>query len=144
MTQRGVLMGMFRLFVVLAALAVMMITPAAAQFYGPALASPAGGYAPGFSESVTWSQGVGSAANTDTFANNVVSPFGGSFFGGFPCGFGGFGPIGGIAQTGVGTNFGAQNSAMGTYTRTTSFGLGQPNGLAFGIPVAGPAGLMYC
>jgi hypothetical protein len=134
---------MIKLFVALAALAVMMITPAAAQFYGPALASPAGGYAPGFSESVTWSQGAGAATNADSFVNNVISPFGGSFFDGFPCGFGGFGPIGGIAQTGVGGNFGAQNSAMGTYTRTTSFGLGQPNGLAFGIPVPGPAGL-YC
>jgi hypothetical protein len=136
---------MFKLFVVLAALAVMMITPAAAQFFGPAVASPAGGYAPGYVDSVTWSQGVGAATNADSFLNNVVSPFGGSFFGGacgFPVGFGG--GIGGLAQTGLGSNFGAQNSAMGTYTRTTSFGLGQPVGLAFGIPVPGPAGLMYC
>ncbi len=136
---------MIKLFVVLAALAVMMITPAAAQFFGPALASPAGGYAPGFSESTTWSQGVGASTNTDAFVNDVVSPFGGPFFGGaFPCGFGGFGPVGGIAQTGVGSNFGAQNSAMGTFTHTESFGLGQPVGLAFGVPVPGPAGLMYC
>jgi hypothetical protein len=137
-------MRMIRLFVVLAALAVMMITPAAAQFYGPALASPAGGYAPGFVDSVSWSQGAGAATSTDAFANNVISPFGGSFFGGFPCGFGGFGPIGGLAQSGVGSNFGAQNSAMTSFTETTSFGLGQPNGLVFGIPVAGPSGLLYC
>jgi hypothetical protein len=135
---------MIKLFVVLAALAVMLISPAAAQFFGPALASPAGGYAPGFSESTTWSQGVGAATNSDSFFNGVATPFGGSFFGGFPCGFGGFGPDGGIAQTGVGSNFGAQNSAMGSYTRTTSFGLGQPVGLAFGMPVPGPAGLNYC
>jgi hypothetical protein len=135
---------MIKLFVVLAALAVMLISPAAAQFFGPALASPAGGYAPGFVDSVTWSQGVGAATNADSFLNGVASPFGGPFFGGFPCGFGGFGPVGGIAQTGVGGNFGAQNSAMGSYTRTTSFGLGQPVGLAFGVPVPGPAGLMYC
>jgi hypothetical protein len=148
-TQRGVFMRMIKLFVTLAALAVMMITPAAAQFYGPALASPAGGYAPGFVDSVSWTSGVGAATNTDSFFNGIASPLGGSFFDGgfgFPCGIGcGFGgPIGGIAQTGVGSNFGAQNSAMDSYTRTTSFGLGQPNGLAFGIPVPGPAGLMYC
>jgi hypothetical protein len=133
---------MIKLFVALAALAVMMITPAAAQFFGPALASPAGGYAPGFVDSVTWSQGAGASTNTDSFVNNVVSPFGGPFFSGFPCGFGA--GIGGLAQTGLGSNFGAQNSAMGTYTRTTSFGLGQPVGLAFGVPVPGPAGLLYC
>ena len=56
-------MRMIKLFVVLAAVAVMMITPAAAQFFGPALATPAGGYAPGFSESTTWSQGAGAATN---------------------------------------------------------------------------------
>jgi hypothetical protein len=132
---------MIKLFVALAALAVMMITPAAAQFFGPALASPAGGYAPGFVDSVSWSQGAGAATNTDSFFSGVAGPFGSPFLGGFPCGFG---PVGGIAQTGLGGNFGAQNSAMGTYTRTTSFGLGQPVGLAFGIPVPGPAGLMYC
>lgn len=138
-------MRMIKLFVVLAALAVMMITPAAAQFYGPALASPCGGYAPGFVDSISWSQGTGATTNSDSFFSGVASPFGGPFFGGCgPCGFGGFGPIGGLAQTGLGGNFGAQNSAMGSYTRTTSFGLGQPVGLAFGIPVPGPAGLYYC
>jgi len=133
-------MRMIKLFVALAALAVMMITPAAAQFFGPALASPAGGYAPGFVDSVTWSQGAGASTNTNAFASNALSPFSGPFFGGacgFPCGFGdGLG--------GFGSNFGAQNSAMGTFTRTTSFGLGQPVGLAFGVPVPGPAGLLYC
>jgi hypothetical protein len=137
---------MIKLFVVLAALAVMMVTPAAAQFFGPALASPAGGYAPGYVDSVSWSQGAGASTNTDSFFSGLGGPFGGPFLGGacgFPCGFGGgFG--GGLAQTGLGSNFGAQNSAMGTYTRTTSFGLGQPIGLAFGVPVPGPAGLMYC
>lgn len=123
----------------------MMITPAAAQFFGPALASPAVGYAPGFSESTTWSQGVGAATSTDAFFNGIASPFGAPFFGGCgPCGFGGFGPVGGIAQAGVGANFGAQNEAMGTFTHTESFGLGQPVGLAFGVPIPGPAGLMYC
>jgi hypothetical protein len=135
-------MRMIKLLVVLAALAVMMITPAAAQFFGPAMASPAGGYAPGYVDSVTWSQGVGATTNADSFASGVLSPFGGPFFGSFPCGFGA--GIGGLSQTGLGSNFGAQNSAQGTYTRTTSFGLGQPVGLAFGTPVPGPAGLMYC
>ncbi len=141
---------LFKLFVTLAACAVMMIMPAAAQFFGPALSTPTGGYAPGFSETVTWSGGTGAATNTDSFASNVLSPFGGPFFdGGFaPCGFGGFGgfggPIGGIAQDGIGANFGAQNSAMGTFSRTTSFGLGQPPELVFGVPVPGPAGLLYC
>ena len=69
---------MIKLFVVLAALAVMMITPAAAQFFGPALASPAGGYAPGFSESTTWSQGVGAATNADSFFSGTFGPFGSS------------------------------------------------------------------
>lgn len=140
-------MRMIKLFVVLAAVAVMMITPAAAQFFGPALASPAGGYAPGFSESTTWSQGTGAATNTDSFVSSTFQPFDGIPFAGCsPCGFGGFGfgPIGGFANNGVGTNFGAQNSAMGTFTHTESFGLGQPVGLAFGIPVPGPAGLYYC
>jgi hypothetical protein len=135
-------MRMIKLFVVLAALAVMMITPAAAQFFGPSLATPGGGYAPGYVDSVTWSSGVGAATTSDSFFNGIASPFGGPFFGGFPCGFAG--PFGGIAQAGVGGNFGAENSAMGTYTRTTSFGLGQPVGLAFGVPVPGPAGLLYC
>ena len=138
---------LFKLFVTLAACAVMLIMPASAQFFGPALSSPTGGYAPGFSETVTWSEGVGAATNSDSFVSNVVSPFGGPFFGaGFgPCGFGGFGgPIGGLAQNGIGSNIGVQNSAMGTFSRTTSFGLGQPIGLVFGIPVPGPAGLLYC
>jgi hypothetical protein len=131
-------MRMIRLFVALAVLTVVLVMPAGAQFFGPALASPTGGYAPGFSESVSWTSGVGAAASTDAFFNGIASPFGGF---GFPCGFG---PFGGVAQTGVGSNFGAENSAMGTYTRTTSFGLGQPYGLAFGVPVPGPAGLFYC
>jgi hypothetical protein len=138
---------LFKLFVTLAACAVMLIMPASAQFFGPALATPTGGYAPGFSESVTWSGGTGAATNSDSFLSNVVSPFGGPFFGaGFgPCGIGGLaGPIGGLVQSGIGGNFGAQNSAMGTFSRTTSFGLGQPIGLAFGIPVPGPGGLLYC
>ncbi len=138
-------MRMIKLFVALAALAVIMITPAAAQFFGPALASPAGGYAPGFSESTTWSQGTGAATNADSFFSGTVGPFGTPFLDGCsPCGIGGFGPIGGFAQNGVGGNIGVQNSAMGTFTHTESFGLGQPVGLAFGIPVPGPAGLMYC
>lgn len=138
-------MRMIKLFVMLAVLAVISIAPAAAQFFGPALASPAGGYAPGFVDSVSWSQGVGAATNTDSFFSDVVGPFSGPFFGGCgPFGFGGFGPIGGLAQTGLGSNFGTQNSAMGTYTRTTSFGLGQPVVLAFGVPVPGPGGLMFC
>ena len=133
-------MRMIKAFIVLAAVAVMMITPAAAQFFGPALASPAGGYAPGFSESTTWSQGAGAATNADAFFSGAFSPFGAPFGGCFPCGFG----LGGFAQNGVGTNFGAQNSVMGEFTHTESFGLGQPVGLAFGIPVPGPAGLYYC
>lgn len=141
---------LFKLFVMLAACAVMLTVPASAQFFGPALATPTGGYAPGFSESVTWSGGTGAAASSDSFLSNVVSPFGGPFFGSGPglcgpCGFGGFGgPIGGLAQSGIGGNIGTQNSAMGTYSRTTSFGLGQPNGLVFGIPVPGPGGLTFC
>jgi hypothetical protein len=138
---------LFKLFVTLAACAVMLIMPAAAQFFGPDLATPTGGYGPGFSESVTWSGGAGTSANTDSFVNNVVSPFGGPFFGaGFgPCGFGGFGgPIGGLAQNALGNNIGEQSSTMGTFSRTTSFGLGQPVELVFGIPVPGPAGLLYC
>ncbi len=129
-------MRMIRLFVALAVLAVVLVMPAGAQFFGPAIASPTGGYAPGFSESVSWTSGVGAAASTDAVFNSIVSPFGGPFFG--------FGPFGGAAETGIGSNFGAENSAMGTFTRTTSFGLGQPDGLAFGIPVPGPGGLIYC
>ena len=127
---------MIKAVVMLAALAVMMIIPASAQFYGPAMASPTGGYAPGYVDSVTWSNGVGASTNTDSFLSGVSSPF----WGLGTCGW----PFGGLAPASFGGNLAAQNSAMGTYTRTTSFGLGQPVGLVFGIPVAAPSGLMFC
>ena len=133
-------MRMIKLFVMLTVLAVMAVLPAAAQVVPFA-------YGPGFVDSVQWTSGTGTSAASDAFSNNIVSPFGGPFFGGAfgpcsPCGFG-F-PVGGLAQTGTGGNIGTQSSAMSTYGRSVAFGMVLPNELAFGMPVSGPSGLMYC
>jgi len=91
--------------------------------------TPYGTVGQGIYETDTWSSGVGSAAASDSFANSMVSPFGGPFFS--PCGpFGG--AIGGMAQTGLGGNIGTQNSAESTASHTTAFGLAPLPGLVFG------------
>lgn len=94
----------------------------------------------GFFETESWTGGVGSATASDQFFSGVASPFGGSFFS--PCDLWGGG--GGLVQSGLGGNVGAQNSATGTYSRSTAFGMAPLGSLVFGIPVAGPAGLLYC
>ncbi len=107
---------------------------------------PLGNAGNGITETTTWSSGVGGAASTDSFVNSFFGPtafqgVGGPFgfgCGGFPSAFTSAGPF----QTGVGGNFGAQNSAACGGSTASSFGL-QPIGLAFGIPVAGPNGLLY-
>lgn len=139
-----------KLLVMLVALALIAVLPAGA-WVGPdymagalplAAITPAGTIGSGIFETDCWSTGVGTTAATDSFANSVISPFGGPFFD--PCGPFAAGPCGGLAQSGVGGNFGTQNSATSTGSHTTAFGLGPMPGLAFGIPVPGPAGLAYC
>lgn len=144
-----------KLLVTLALFAVIAILPAGA-WLGPnvecgpmpvASAIPYGTLGSGIFEQETWSAGTGAAATGDQFSNEVLSPaIGGDLFGGFgACGFGApFGGAGGYAQNGLGANQGFQNSAMGTFSKTAAFGLGPMPGLAFGIPVPGPAGLYYC
>lgn len=119
--------------------------------YGPgdvlpaAMPAPYGTLGSGFFETESYTIGTGAATASDAFTNSVISPgawpFGGSFWS--PCGFGA-GGCGGLAQTGLGSNFGAQNSATGTYTRSTAFGLAPSKVVGFGIPIPGPGGFIYC
>jgi hypothetical protein len=105
----------------------------------------------GITNTFITTSGSGNVATTDSFVNNflgqnVVQGLGGPF-GGWGCGPCGFGGAGGFAstgpfQTGVGGNIGAQSSEACGSAGSSSFGL-QPIGLAFGIPVAGPSGLLY-
>lgn len=125
--------------------------PAGAQFDCSALAAPPlnawgvpvayGNFGNGIVTTSTWSGGAGSSVATDSFLNSLAIPFDG--FGGFGCGpFGlggfGFGPF----QSAFGDNVGTQASEASGFSQSTTFGL-QPVGLAFGIPVAGPGGLVY-
>ncbi len=125
--------------------------PACAQIGFPALAAPPlnawgvpiayGNFGNGIVTTSTWSGGVGSSLATDSFANNLAVPFDG--FGGFgcsPCGLGGFGF--GPFQSAFGSNVGTQASQASGFSQSTTFGP-QPIGLAFGIPVPGPGGLVY-
>jgi hypothetical protein len=139
-----------KLLVIFVALAMIAVLPAGA-WVGPdyiagslplAAITPYGTIGSGIYETDSWTTGAGSSAISDSFASNVISPFGGAFFD--PCGPFATGPIGGLAQTGLGGNLGAQESATATGTHTTAFGIGPQPGLVFGIPIAGPAGLTYC
>lgn len=139
-----------KLLVMLAALALIAVLPAGA-WVGPsyiagslplAAITPTGTIGSGIYETDTWSTCAGSSAATDSFASNVLSPFGGAFFD--PCGPFATGPIGGYAQTGLGGNLGTQQSTTSTGSHTTAFGLGPMQSLVFGTPVPGPAGLTYC
>jgi hypothetical protein len=140
-----------KLLVMLVALALIAVLPAGA-WMGPeyiagalplAAITPTGTIGSGIYETTTWSSGVGSSAATDSFASDVISPFGGgAFFD--PCGPFAAGPIGGFAQTGLGSNLGTQQSATSGGTHTTAFGLGPLPGLVFGTPIPGPGGLVYC
>jgi len=133
------------------ALALIAVSPAGAQLVPGYVAgalplaeiTPYGTVGSGISESSSWTQGAGAAAATDAFTNSVVGPFGSPFFDSCPFGspFGGFG---GLAQNGVGTNFGAQNTASSTFDHSSTFGLPPLSGVVFGIPVAGAGGLAYC
>ncbi len=108
----------------------------------------------GITNTFITTSGTGNVASTDSFVNNflgqnVVQGLGGPFggFGCGGCGGCGLGGVGGFAsngpfQIGVGGNIGAQNSAACGSAGSSSFGL-QPLGLAFGVPVAGPSGLLY-
>ncbi len=109
----------------------------------------------GITNTFMTTSGTGNAASTDGFVNNYLGqnvvqgfggPFGGLGCGCSPCGLG-LGGVGGLAttgpfQVGTGGNFGAQNSQAFGSAGSSSFGL-QPIGLAFGVPVAGPSGLLY-
>lgn len=106
---------------------------------------PYGNTGNGITDVVTWTTGVGTTANTDSFVNSFFGPssvqgFGGPFFGGcgIPSAFAGWGPF----QSGVGGNWGAQNSAATGFSEASSFGL-QPIGVVFGVPVPGPGGLLF-
>ncbi|WP_148266667.1 hypothetical protein [Methanocella arvoryzae] len=142
-----------KLLVIFVALTMISVLPAGA-WVGPeyiagslplAAITPYGTVGSGIFETDSWTYGTGASQVSDSFASNVISPFGGSFFSPFgPCGFGAGLGCGGLAQSGLGGNLGAQESATATGTHTTAFGIGPTPGLVFGIPVAGPAGLVYC
>jgi hypothetical protein len=123
---------------------------------GVGLPVPYGNFGSGITDSWYTTAGSGNSFNTDTFVNSFAGPSavqgcGGPFgFGGWgcgPCGFGGCGipsafSSWGPFQSGVGGNFGNQFSAASGVARSQTFGL-QPIGLAFGVPVAGPGGLVF-
>ncbi len=141
----------------------LALVPAANAQSLPSLASapaavglvPYGNTGNGITDAVTWTTGTGVAATTDSFVNSFFGPtafdatggfgfpgFGGLGcglgLGGFPSAFGSWGPF----QTGVGGNFGQQSTQATGFSEASSFGL-QPIGLVFGVPVAGPGGLVF-
>lgn len=141
--NRLVVLALFGLFLVAVTMTNAQVAP---------LAIGAGNLGNGITSSWYSTTGVGEAVNTDSFVNDFVGqtavqgsgfPFG---FGGFGCGLGGFGatPFAsfGPFQTGVGSNFGTQNTAATGAAGSESFGL-QPIGLVFGVPVSGPGGFLY-
>lgn len=144
-------MSHFKRLVVLALFGLFLaaVSTAGAEF--APLAVGAGNLGNGITSTWYSTEGFGEAANTDSFVNSFVGPTAAQGFG-FPFGFGGFGcspcatglPFAsfGPLQTGVGGNFGAQNTASAGAMGTSTFGL-QPIGLVFGVPVAGPGGLLY-
>ncbi len=140
--NRVIVLALFGLFLVLCPVAYAQCTP---------LAVSPGNFGNGITDTWYTTSGVGGAATTDSFVNNylgqtAVQGFGGPFgFGCSPCGLGcGVGPFAsyGPFSTGVGGNFGTQNSAATGTAESTTFGL-QPIGLVFGVPVAGPGGYLY-
>jgi hypothetical protein len=145
-------MSHFKRLVVLALFGLFLaaVSTAGAEF--APLAVGAGNLGNGITNTWYSTEGLGEATNTDSFVNSFVGPTAAQGFG-FPFGFGGFGcglgacgatPFAsfGPFQTGVGGNFGAQNTASAGAMGTSTFGL-QPIGLVFGVPVAGPGGLLY-
>ncbi len=118
---------------------------------------PYGNTGNGITDVVTWTTASGTATNTDSFVNSFFGPtavqgtggLGFPLFDGWGCGLG-LGGCGipslfsscGPLQTGVGGNWGAQNTATTGFSEAESFGL-QPIGLAFGVPVPGPGGLLF-
>ncbi len=120
--------------------------PAGAQLGCPAFAAPPlnswgvpvayGNFGNGIVTTDTWTSGVGSTVNTDSFGSALATPFGA----GLGCGFSPFGI--GPFQTGFGGNLGVQGSQATGFSESTTFGLQQPQ-VAFGIPVPGPAGLVF-
>lgn len=137
--SRLVVLALFGLFLVLCPIADAQCAPVAP------LAVGAGNLGNGITDTWYSTSGFGGATTTDSFVNSfagqtAVEGFG-SPFGFGACGispFASFGPF----QAGIGGNWGAQNSFADGAARATTFGL-QPIGLAFGIPVAGPGGLLY-
>ncbi len=149
-------MSYFNRLVVLALFGLFLVTVPMAYAQCAPLAVGAGNLGNGITDTWYTTQGVGGAATTDSFVNDFVGqtavqgcggPFG---FGGWGCGVpfggcgGGFAPFAsfGPFSTGVGTNFGTQNSAACGAAGASSFGL-QPIGLVFGVPVSGPGGFLY-
>ncbi len=153
-TSRLVVLAFFGLLVALA--------PAAEAQCAPLLAGapvglglvPYGNTGNGITDVVTWTTGAGSSAATDSFVNSFIGPtafqetggFGFPGFDGWGCGLGGGFPSSflswGPFQTGIGGNLGSQQTAATGFSEASSFGL-QPIGLAFGVPVPGPGGLLF-
>lgn len=117
---------------------------------GVGLPVPYGNFGNGITESDTWSNGIGNAATTNSFVNDFTGQLAAQGFGGpfgglcGPCGvgptaFSSFGPF----QTGVGGDWGAQNSAANGGSHAMTFGLQPLGGVVFGIPVPGPGGLVF-
>ncbi len=140
--NRSVILALFGLFLILGPLANAQFTP---------IPAGVGNLGNGITDTWYTATGAGTTSTTDSFVNSfagqsVAQGFGFPFgFGGFGCGLGaGFTPFASVGpfQTGVGGNWGWQDSAASNTARAQTFGL-QPIGLAFGIPVAGPGGLVY-
>jgi hypothetical protein len=160
------LMSYINRLVVLALFGLLLaLGPAAEAQCAPLLAGapvglglvPYGNTGNGITDAVTWTTGTGTSATTDSFVNNFVGPtavqgtggcgfplFNGWGCGlglgacGFPSSFANWGPF----QTGLGGNWGAQNTAVTGFSEASSFGL-QPIGVVFGVPVAGSGGLLF-
>jgi hypothetical protein len=161
--RRGMLMSYINKLVVIALFGLFAFCLTAEAQSVPLLAGapvglglvPYGNTGNGITDAVTWTTGAGTAATTDSFVNNFLGPsavqgFGGCGFPGFggwgcglgacgiPSAFGSWGPF----QTGIGGNFGQQCSQATGFSEASSFGL-QPIGVVFGVPVAGPGGLLF-
>lgn len=159
-TKRLVVLALFGLLFALVPAAHAQCLPVAPIAPAAAGLVPFGNTGNGITDVTTWTTGSGSAVNTNGFVDNFVGPtaiqgtgLGFPLFDGWgcgPCGFGGLGACGfpsnfasfGPFQTGVGNNVGTQQSAATGFSDAESFGL-QPIGLAFGVPVPCPAGLLF-
>ena len=126
--------------------ALAICLPAGAQFGNILEAAPPidawgvpvayGNFGNGIVTTDTWTSGVGSTTTTDSFGSGLAAGTG------LGCGFSPFGLGVGPFQTGFGGNLGVQGTQAAGFSESTTFGLQQPQ-IVFGIPVAGPSGLIY-